>query len=132
MTNEQQKQANRLAEQLIETNLSPFGREMSVKVAAHLQYIDGFFRDYIDQLHLAVAGIDLETALPVLAGEQWGKLSNSQKRQWIKAVQTAMARTVEHCQAYQRMLTSQTNHIEAVEAQSVINETALIAQADVS
>ncbi|MBO0951077.1 hypothetical protein [Fibrella forsythiae] len=127
MKNHHKQQATRFAEALIETNLSAFGREQSVKTAAHLQFADGFMRDYINELEANINSLDVAESLPPLI-QNWDTLSSSAKRQAITEVTKQLKNTLAHANAFQRMLTGQTNFIEEVNAQAVEAETTRIAR----
>ncbi|MEZ0485418.1 hypothetical protein [Fibrella aquatica] len=127
MKKEQLQQATRLAEQLIDTNLSEFGRAESVKTAAYLQYAEGHMRDYINELEETITGLDVPTLLPPLISN-WDTLSSTQKRQSITEVARQLRSTLNWAKEFHQLLTKQTSFIEEVNAQAVEQETTRIAQ----
>ena len=128
MNNNTKHAAIMAAQALIDANLSPFGREMSIRVAAHLQYVEGYFRDYRNELMAAVANTPVAEALPLLLGAaEWGKMSRSQQRQWIALVETEMTATIAFVKNFQRALTAQTTMIEQADNLRVEAETARLA-----
>ena len=127
MKNKTKRAAITAAQALIDANLSPFGREMSVRIAAHLQYVEGYFRDYRNELMTAVQNTPVDEALPLLLGDEWDKLSRSQKRQWVALVQGEMTATITFVQNFQRAITAQTTMIEHADSLRVEAETTRLA-----
>lgn len=128
MKNEQNKVAIQAAQALIDRNLSEFGREMSVRIAAHLQYVEGYFRDYRNELYEAVERINVAEQLPKLVGEGWAKMSRTQQRQVVKQVEAEVAATVIFVRNFQRALTAQAGMIEQANSSLVERETSLLAR----
>lgn len=127
MKNKTKRAAITAAQALIDANLSPFGREMSVRIAAHLQYVEGYFRDYRNELMTAVQNTPVDEALPLLLGDEWDKLSRSQKRQWVALVQGEMTATITFVQNFQRAITTQATMIEQADSLRVEAETTRLA-----
>ena len=127
MKNKTKRAAITAAQALIDANLSPFGREMSVRIAAHLQYVEGYFRDYRNELMTAVQNTPVDEALPLLLGDEWDKLSRSQKRQWVALVQGEMTATITFVQNFQRAITTQATMIEQADSLRVEAETPRLA-----
>lgn len=128
MKNQHKHAAINAAQMLIDANLSPLGRDMSIQIAAHLQFVEGYFRDYRNALVDAVATIDVAETLPLLMGEAWTKLSRSQQRQWVGMVEAEMRATVTFVQNFQRALSAQATMIEQVESMRVEAATAKLAK----
>lgn len=128
MNKENKQQAVKAAQMLIDANLSQLGRESSERIAAHLQYIDGYYHDYLGEMEQAVNGIPLEEALPLLLKEQWSLMSRTQQRQWLATVKTEMQLTLAFVRRFQDALSAQATMIAEVDSLRVEALTAKLAK----
>ncbi|WP_041257790.1 hypothetical protein [Fibrella aestuarina] len=128
MKKDDKKEAARAAQMLINANLSDLGRESSERIAAHLQYVDGYYIDYQNEMKRAVSEMPLETALAELLGEKWTKMSRTQQRQWLTKVGWEMAATLEFIHRFGGALSAQATMIEQSESLRVEALTAKLAK----